>query len=302
MTKPPLTKKKSKWAKNRDVTLRGTQLNYNAAQQEKYVAALNKLVKQMTIEVKNQVTRLFHGELSDEFFQQQQEAASLDKKIIAMDASLASQARILMNKLTDKFTQLFSSHAKPLSQAMVNGAAAVSKTSLHGSLKQLSGGLSLKTGVVPAGMEEIATASVAENVSLIKSIPEQYFKDITGAVMRSITSGNGLADLVPAINKYNGQVTRRSRNIALDQTRKAYNSINQQRMQAIGVKQFEWIHSGGGQHPRESHLKISGHIFDFENLIAQQAALGVPKEDQGIPGYPVNCRCTMLPVINFDNE
>jgi SPP1 gp7 family putative phage head morphogenesis protein len=151
-------------------------------------------------------------------------------------------------------------------------------------------------------MEEVAKASVAENVSLIKSIPEQYFKDITGAVMRSITTGNGLADLVSEIDKYAGQTKRRAENLALDQTRKAYNSINKQRMQAIGVRQFEWIHSGGGQVPRESHLKISGHIFDFDKVEEQQAALGVPERDRGIPGFPVNCRCTMLPVINFEQE
>jgi SPP1 gp7 family putative phage head morphogenesis protein len=286
---PPLTKRKRRWAKNRDITLKGNTLRYNAAQQERYAKELNRLINEMVTEVKVKTVRLFKAE-----------SASIEA--VAMDASLASQARILMNALTDKFSQLFSSKAKILADRMVRGAAQTSKTNLHSSLKQLSGGLSLKTGVVPLGMEEVAKASVAENVSLIKSIPEQYFKDITGAVMRSITTGNGLADLVPEIDKYAGQTKRRAENLALDQTRKAYNSINKQRMQAIGVRQFEWIHSGGGQVPRESHLKISGHIFDFDKVEEQQAALGVPERDRGIPGFPVNCRCTMLPVINFEQE
>jgi SPP1 gp7 family putative phage head morphogenesis protein len=211
-------------------------------------------------------------------------------------------ARKLMNHLTAKFQALFNFKAGDLAESMVSGAAAVSKSSLHTSLKQLSGGLSLKTGVVPKGMEDVSKALIAENVSLIKSIPQQYFKDVTGSVMRSITVGRGIADLLPEIKKYQGQTERRAKNLSLDQTRKAYNSINKQRMQSIGVKQFEWVHSGGGQKPRESHLKIAGHIFDFENLESQQAALGVPKEDQGIPGYPINCRCTMLPVIRFEDE
>lgn len=295
MNKPPLTKKKTKWVANRKVTLRGQQLNYNAAQQQKYSHALHKLVLQMTQEAKRQITKLFNGEIADEYFDKQEQAS-------VMDASITSKARILMNALTDKFTQLFTMKAKPLAENMVKGAATVSKANLHTSLKQLSGGLSLNTGVVPQGMGDVAKATIAENVSLIKSIPAQYFKDVTGAVMRSITTGNGIADLIPAIKKYDGQTTRRAKNLALDQTRKAYNSINKQRMQAVGVKQFEWVHSGGGQKPRESHLKISGHIFDFENLESQQAALGVEPKDQGIPGYPVNCRCTMLPVINFDDN
>lgn len=294
MAKPPLTKAKKKWVENRKVTLRGTQLRYNASQQAKYVDSLLRLVSQMTKETKKQIIVLFRGPDSKDYFRQQRKAE-------AMDASLASQARILTNALTRKFAQLFADKGKKLSQQMVGGAAQVSQFNLNTSLKQLSGGLTLKTSIVPEGMDDVSTALVAENVSLIKSIPSQYFKDITGSVMRSITTGNGLADLLPDLSKYEGQTARRTRNLALDQTRKAYNSINKQRLQALGVKQFEWIHSGGGQRPRESHQKISGHIFNFATLEDEQAELGVPLEDRGIPGHPVNCKCTMSPVIDFDS-
>src|SRR5690606_15281487 len=119
--------------------------------------------------------------------------------------------------LTNKFTQLFASKAKYLAQTMINGASDVSKSTLHFSLKQLSGGRSLKTGVVPEGMEDVTAASIAENVSLIRSIPQKYFTNITGDVMRSITTANGLEYLIPKINKYAGETSRRAKNIALDQ-------------------------------------------------------------------------------------
>ena len=295
-TKPPLTASKERWVKNRDVTLRGDRLNYNAGLQEKYEAQLRKLVRDMTKEVLNEVTKLFKQPIAKTYFKEQKKAGT-----IAQDASLSSQARILMNALTDKFTQLFGKKAKTLAESMLKGQTKISQTTLHTSLKKLSGGLSLKTGVVPKGMEDVSKAIIEENVSLIKSIPQQYLKDVTGSVMRSITTGRGIADLVPEIQKAAGVVDRRTRNIALDQTRKAYNSINKQRMQAIGVKQFEWIHSGGGQHPRESHLKMNGKIFNFATLYKEQEALGVPKSDQGIPGEAINCRCTMTPVINFED-
>ena len=44
----PITYKKSRWAKNRDVTLRGSPLNYNAALQKKYERQLLRLVREMT--------------------------------------------------------------------------------------------------------------------------------------------------------------------------------------------------------------------------------------------------------------
>ncbi|KAF9396648.1 hypothetical protein CPC16_010967, partial [Podila verticillata] len=63
--------------------------------------------------------------------------------------------------------------------------------------------------------------------------------------MRSITSGNGLEDLIPFLQAQEGITRRRARNIALDQTRKAYNGFNRARCVGAGVTHGEWIHSGG---------------------------------------------------------
>lgn len=295
MNDVPLTKKRAKWVKNRDTVLKGDRLPYNAAQQERYVAALQKLVRQMSAETKRQLIKFFKGETSKEFFKEQEQ-------LEVMDASISSQARILMNYLTRSFTSIFNLKAKSLAETMVEGAAKTSATTVKESLKKLTGGLTLNTSIVSEGQEEVSTALVAENVSLIKSIPEQYFKDVTGSVMRSITTGRGLADLVPQLEKYEGITYRRAKNIALDQTRKAYNSINRQKLLNNGVKQFEWVHSGGGLHPRESHIHIEGKIFSFENIKEEQAALGVPENDRGLPGEPINCKCTMRSVIVFDTD
>jgi len=219
-----------------------------------------------------------------------------------MDASLASKARILLNSLSRTFENLFSVQSSRLAETMVAGASKTSSTAVHKSLQELTGGLSLNTSVVSAGQEEVATALIAENVSLIKSIPEQYMKDVTGSVMRSITTGRGLADLVPELQKYEGQTYRRAKNIALDQTRKAYNTISRQKLLKNGIKEFRWVHSGGGLHPRESHIEIDGKTFSFENVVAEQAALGVPLNDRGMPGEPINCKCTMRPIIVFETD
>ena len=276
----------------------GKGLNYNASQQAKYNAALQKLVDQMAADVRKQVSRLFRGETADEYFDEQEELA-------AMDASIASQARVLMNKLIRKFNRLFALRALPLAETMVAGAAKYSKTQVTANARELSGNLALKLPAVPAGMEDVFKASVNENVALIKSIPQQYFVDVTGQVMRSITTGQGLADLIPALMRYRGVCKRRAKNIALDQTRKAYNSINKQRMQAAGIKQFRWIHSGGGQHPRRSHIALSGKIFAFDDLPVineEQVARGYEGPVKGIPGQAINCRCTMVPIMDFELE
>lgn len=288
--KPPLTKKKQRWVGTRTTAVLGTQLNYNVSYQLKYQRALLKLVRQMTDQVKREVTELFRSETAKDYRTDQKEVA-------AMDGSISSKARILMNQLTAKFQQLFNSKAKGLAESMVKGAEQTSQTSLTPSLKQLSGGLTLQTSIVTSGTEEVSTATVAENVSLIKSIPQQYLKDVTGSVMRSITGGNGISDLIKDISKYNGMTERRAKNIALDQTRKAYNSINKQKMMALGVKKYKWIHSYAGQYPRQDHIEMNGNIYSFDDPPIIDRRTG----ERGIPGQAINCRCTMIPVIEFED-
>ncbi len=209
----------------------------------------------------------------------------------------------LTKALTSRFNQLFKRNAPIYAKEMVKSASESSATMLAMSLKQLTqyGGVTLNTEEVLTGeLKQILDASIQENVKLIRSIGEQYLGNVEKSLFRSITSGAGIKELITDLEKYEGISKRHARNVALDQTRKVYNSLNKHRLVGLGVKKFEWLHSGGGQKPRESHIKIDGQIFTFENLESEQGKLGVPKEDQGIPGFPINCRCTMNPVIEFE--
>lgn len=281
-----VTKKRAAWADKRaGHTFKGTRLNYNASSQDKYVRALQGLVKQMTAQTIREVRKLL-------------EAHQLGAADHAMDANPASAARILTNGLTAKFEALFGRKAKQLADRMVAAADKNSKTALHMSLKEMSGGLSLKTDLLNKQLKTVVTATVAENVALIKSIPRDFLFQVQGDILRGITTGQGLADIIPALEEYEGVTLRRARNIALDQSRKAYNNINKGRMQAVGVKKFEWVHSGGGQKPRELHIELDGQIFSFDDLPIIDEKTG----ERGIPGQAINCRCTMVPVIEFGGE
>ena len=300
----PLTKKRAAYAENRKTNLLGTKLAHNASLEQRYATSLRRLVLQMTSETLREVKKLFKTETSKEFITQQKAQIAMDVRYSrtanTMDANIGSMARILMNALTDKFTKLFAIKSKLIVNNMLLGAEKTSTSAVHASLSKLSGGLSLKTGIVSPGYEDIVSAITAENVALIKSIPQKYLTDVTGSVMRSITQGQGLKDLVPEIQKYDGQTYRRAKNIALDQTRKAYNSINKDKLTTLGITHFKWIHTSGSVSPRESHLHIlDGKTFSFENLIEEQTALGVPERDRGIPGYPQNCKCSFNPIIDL---
>lgn len=280
-----LTKKRKAWAATKSTapTFRGLPLQHNAAVAVRYAGALSSLTAQMTAQVKREVLRLFGSDAACAHFGQ--------------DATIASQSRILINSLANRFSDLFNKKAKPLAENMVTQASKTSTTTLHSSLQKLSGGMSLKTSLSSPALENVTKAAVTENVSLIKSIATKYLQQVEGAVMRSITTGNGLRDLIPALEEYEGQTHRRARNIALDQTRKVYNSVNRGRMQALGIKKFMWHHSGGGAHPREDHVDMDGEIYSFDDLPVIDQRTG----EKGIPGQASNCRCTMSPVFDFED-
>lgn len=283
--KPLLTKKRQQWVDTfkPSKVLRGTPLNYNAGDESRYVIELTALVKQMTAQTQKSVVKLFKTHHAQDG--------------MAMDASVVSQARILMNSLTQKFEQLFGRKADPMATRMMDNTDKSSKSSLHSSLKELSGGLSLKTDVMTGPMKEVFSASVQENVGLIKSIPAQYLTEVQGAVMRSITTGQGLADLIPFLKSHEGMTIRRARNIALDQTRKAYNQLNKGRMAAVGIRKYEWLHTAGSQKPRQLHIQMSGNIYSLDDPPVIDDNTG----ERGIPGQAINCRCRMVPVIEFSD-
>lgn len=92
---------------------------------------------------------------------------------------------------------------------------------------------------------------------------------------------------------------RHARNVAMDQTRKVYSNVNAARMQALGVKKFEWVHTGGSQHPRKDHQELSGKVFSLDDLPVIGVMYG--NEVRGKPGDLPYCRCTMRPIVSFED-
>jgi len=251
-----------------------------------YEAAIGLLVRKMCAETRRNIEKMFN------------DPAHAFDSVAMDDANSASAARILTNALLNKYMPQFAKLGKMATQRMVKRTLKNSSVTLGMSLREFfkdsPKGFTLKTDMFNGRLQEIATAAVNEGVSLIRVIPQKYIADVQGAVMRSISTGRGLKDLVPYLEKKYGENVRHARNVALDQTRKAYNNINAGRMRELGVRQFEWIHSGGGQHPRQQHVQWGGKIFDLDSPPVDER-LGVPV----IPGQAPNCRCVMRPIVKF---
>ncbi len=262
-----------------------SRLNPNAGIMAWYVRELRKLTKAMTKECRERLKAIYKAGYPD----------------IAFDESLSSQARIALNELFEKYGDKFSDKAKALAKDLVNRTNRYSNGQVKQALKDMLGDKAkdfvLSGSLISAEKEEIIKALIFENVSLIKSIPNEYFKQITGAVARSIENGEGISWLAKELRKFGYSTERRAQLIAQDQTRKAYNSINLRNFQEVGIRKFKWLHSGGSAKPREYHKKVlNGKVFDMDNPPVIDERTG----ERGFPGQLPYCRCVMCAVMSFE--
>lgn len=278
--------RKIPWSNNsRRGIIKGQPLNPSAAIEQRYYTALRVLIDRMIAETDHELKSLFKTEHAEEYF--------------AQDASLSSQARILTNALIKKYTDLFASLSKPMAERFAEESDKSSDIAVKSSIRQLSDDLTLSTKTITSGLlNDILNATVTENVALIKSIPAQYLSGVQGAVMRSITTGNGMQDLVPYLQKHKGITLRRARMISMDQTRKAFNSLSKARMEKSGVSTYEWLHTSGSRHPRKLHIQMNGNLYKYSEPPIIDAKTG----ERGIPGQAINCACRMRPILSFNGE
>lgn len=281
-----LAPKRRAWAAARGgARFRGKKLAYPAGVMSRYQVALVALVREMGAETHREVDRLFRSEVAAGHF--------------AQDAgSISSQSRILANRLDTQFKRLFAQQAPKLATAMAEAADGASHKALGASLKELSGGVTIKTAKMPGTLPELIKAAVNENVNLIKTIQADYFAKVRTAISSTILGENPEHNLAEQLQQLQGRTERRAQLLALDQTRKVYSAINSKRMQSAGIKKFEWIHSGGGAEPREDHIEMDGKVYRFDAPPIIDKRTG----ERGLPGDAVNCRCTMRPIFDFEGE
>ncbi len=209
----------------------------------------------------------------------------------------------VLNELKNRFTLLFESRAGVLAQTMCRRTEKVSKNNVYMSLKEVSKDFTLSNPELNKPVRSALAQSISENVNLIKTIPQEHFDRLSERITKAVTEGNGQEYILKAVKEVGSITDRKAKNIAADQTRKAYNAMNKERLSNLGVKKFEWLHTGGSREPREYHMNLypaglNGGIFSFDDPPVIDEKIG----QKGLPGDAYNCRCRILPVVEFNND
>src|SRR5205085_12109859 len=89
-----------------------------------------------------------------------------------------------------------------------------------------------------------------------------------------------------------GVTRRRAALIARDQNNKVSGALHRVRQLELGIEKAIWIHSGGGKHPRPTHVRNNGKQYDVAKGWYDPA-----EKKFVMPGELINCRCVSRPVI-----
>lgn len=214
---------------------------------------------------------------------------------MAQDATPATALRAAMAKLGRRWIREFEKASEKMSTKFAESSAKYSDAAFRAELKRV--GFSVPFTQTP-DMRDALESVIANNVVLIKNIPAKYLADVEGDVMRSVQGGRDLkalqADLIERFNFSK----KRAAFIARDQNNKATAVMTKARRLSLDITQAEWVHSGGGVHPRQSHVKAGRERKRYD------VAKGCEIDGEFImPGELPNCRCTSRAIIpGFDDE
>ena len=134
-------------------------------------------------------------------------------------------------------------------------------------------------------LEPKIRAFTAENVALIKSIPQKYFTEVEKEIVSDMRTGLRWEGIAKNLDRRFEVAEGHAKLVARDQVGKFMGELNKQRQQDLGVTSFIW-RTARDNRVREEHQALEGEEFTWDNPPAE-----------GIPGEPINCRCMAEPVV-----
>lgn len=133
---------------------------------------------------------------------------------------------------------------------------------------------------------------VAEGVSLIQSIPRNYFDQVEKTVLKGIRDGERHTTVAADIEERFNVSESRARLIARDQVSKFNGEVNQVRQEAMGVERYVW-RTVQDNRVRQDHADREGQIYSWDDPPGDPDDPGTG----GHPGQAIQCRCWSEPIF-----
>lgn len=208
---------------------------------------------------------------------------------MAQDASPAAVLQQTMAGLARRWNKRFRVAAADLADYFATATAERADGALTSILSKA--GFKVEFSMT-AEAQDVMTATINEQIGLIRSISQQHLSQVEGLVMRSVSQGRDLGYLVKELEARYAITKRRAVLIARDQNNKATAAMLRARQDALGITQAQWVHSGGGKHPRPEHEDAGRKKLIYDVM------KGAYLDGKWVwPGTEISCRCVSRPII-----
>lgn len=239
----------------------------NAGYNARYRREIRRLIKAMHKDVKRELGALY--------------------SVLATDAPLTLTE--IMARLRKKWYYLFEKRAKEMAKWLADSVQKRTRQDVMNQLKKMGFAL---TPHYTGAEKKLIKDFVQESVSLIKTIPQTFLKEVQENVKKAFERGGDRAAIKEAIEDkidhplvHNAE--RRAELIAKDQTQKVTQDFARANAQAYGATKARWIHIPGEKTSRITHMEMDGEEFDIN--------VGLFDPDVGenvLPGQLIYCMCT----------
>lgn len=271
----------------------------NAGLQAWYEKELYKLTKLMIDTYRKEILKLFEKQNIKQQLTQIKYAED-DVKNSSKKINIGTETSKLLNELNEAYSKYFDKKARKKSEEMVAKTEAALKKQLENSfylffatlksekpedkifkdfISQFSPEvLSNKEKFIKAFSlnvkpyntinEQIKKTIISNNTELIKSIQQNYHREISQSVYDVVVNGKSQKSLETMIKECGDKTKRRARLIAMDQINKAHNVLHMQELKQAGITKARWVHLGGGKTDRKTHIDrdpkgLNGRVFEI---------------------------------------
>ena len=212
---------------------------------------------------------------------------------MAQDASPAATINAVMGRLTRLWNKRFSEAASILAEHFSKAARDRTDASLRSALKKTGITVDFRT---TREINDIMQATIAENVSLIKSIAREHLAEVQQMAMRSVTAGRDLGGFQKDLRERFGVTHRKAALIARQSNNNTTAMISRARYAELGITQAQWVHSNAGKVPRPEHVRWNGKMYNVDTGMYSKVS-----KKYVWPGTDFNCRCSSRAIVKTTN-
>ena len=151
--------------------------------------------------------------------------------------------------------------------------------------------------------QDILHRWIDENVTKIKSIPQNTLMEMQQIIQSGFRSGSTIRDITKAIQKEYNLTKGKARMHARDQVATLNAQITKKQQEDAGCKRYRWSDSRDSR-VRDCHRSLNGQIFSWDD----PPEMWYVTKKKGIvhtgrrchPGEDYACRCVAIPVFDYD--